>query len=84
MIEVEAIEVDMARFGRHKEHILTILRNAYDGGPQAEPFDEKTSWFRLEISAYQYFLQERVKQEAMSSATCETRLRAIAAALEQA
>ena len=74
----------MARFGGHKEPLLAILRNAYDCGPQAEPFDEKKSWFRLETSAHQYFLQERAKQEAMCSAKCEARLRAIAKALEQA
>ena len=74
----------MARFGGHREPLLAILRNACDCGPQAEPFDEKKSWFRLETSAHQYFLQERAKQEAMCSAKCEARLRAIAKALEQA
>jgi hypothetical protein len=79
-----AIEVKMTAFNKHKQPLLAILREAYDGGPQAEPFDEEKSWVRLENSAYQYFLQERAKQEAMSSAECEARLRAIAAALEPA
>ena len=79
-----AIEVKMTAFNNHKGPLLAILRNAYDCGPQAEPFDEEKSWFRLETSAHQYFLQERAKQEAMCSAKCEARLRAIAKALEQA
>jgi hypothetical protein len=79
-----AVEANMARFGGHKESLLAVLRNAYECGPQAEPFDEEKSWFRLETSAYQYFSQEGAKQEAMSSAEREARLRAIAKALKQA
>jgi hypothetical protein len=82
--EDKAVEVNMAHFGGHKEPLLAILRNAYDCGLQAEPFDEEKSWFRLETSAHQYFFQERAKQETMSSAEREARLRAIAAALKQA
>ena len=70
-----AIEVKMTAFNNHKGPLLAILRNAYDCGPQAEPFDEEKSWFRLETSAYQYFSQEGAKQEAMSSAEREARLR---------
>lgn len=79
-----AIEVKMTAFSNHKQPLLAILREAYDCGPQADPFDMEKSWHRLETSAHQYFLQERAKQEAMSSAKCEARLRAIAAALKQA
>jgi len=74
----------MVDFEAHKEPLLAILRDAYGCGPQADPFDEEKAWFRLEHSAYQYFLQERVKQKTMSSAKCETRLRAIAKKLKQA
>jgi hypothetical protein len=81
---IAAVEVNMAHFGGHKEPLLAILRNAYDCGPKADPFDMEKSWLRLETSAHQYFLQEKAKQEAMSSAEREARLRAIAEALKQA
>jgi hypothetical protein len=79
-----AIEVKMAGFNSHKDTLLIILRDAFDCGPKAEPFDEEKSWFRLETSAYHYFMQERAKQEAMTSANREARLRAIAKALKRA
>src|SRR5437773_751997 len=78
------IELKMEGFSGHKQPILAILRKAYDCGPKAEPFDEEKSWSRVEKSAHQYFLQERAKQEAMSSAECEARQRVIAAALKRA
>jgi len=79
-----AVEFNMTGFNGHKEPLLAILRDAYDCGPKAEPFDEKKSWLRLETTAHQYFVQERGKQEAMSSADREARQRAIAEALKRA
>jgi hypothetical protein len=78
-----AIEVKMTAFNNHKQPLLAILREAYDCGPKAEPFDEEKSWSRLETTAHLYFMQERAKQEAMTSANREARLRAIAEALKR-
>jgi hypothetical protein len=79
-----AIEVKMAAFDSHKQTLIAILHDAYGGGPKAVPFDEEKSWFRLETTAHQYFMQERAKQDAMSNANREARQRAIGAALKQA
>jgi hypothetical protein len=79
-----AIEDNMAGFNGHKEPLLAILRDAYDCGPKADPFDEEKSWVRLETSAHQYFLQEMAKQELMNSAIREARQRAIEKALKRA
>ena len=78
-----AIEVEMTAFNDHKQPLLAILREAYDCGPQADPFNEEKSWFRLETTAHQYFMQERAKQIAMTSANREARLRAIKDALKR-
>jgi hypothetical protein len=80
----DAIEVNMAGFNGHKEPLLAIIRDAYDRGPKAEPFDEEKSWIRLERTAHHYFLQERVKQGTLSGADREARHRAIEKALQRA
>jgi hypothetical protein len=79
-----AIEVKMTAFYNHKQPLLAILREAYGGGPQAEPFDEEKSWSRLETTAHLYFMQEGAKHEAMSNANREARQRAIGEALKNA
>jgi hypothetical protein len=79
-----AIDVKMTVFEGHKPTLLSIIREAHNCGPKAEPFDDAKSWYRLEIAAHQYFMQERTKQEAMSSADREARLRKIGNALNRA
>jgi hypothetical protein len=79
-----AIEVKMATFDNHKQKLLSILREAYDLGSKAAPFDDAQSWLRLETTAHQYFIQEGAKQEAMSSASREARQRVIGEALKRA
>ena len=63
------VEASLSKFERHREAILTILRNVHQGGPKSDPFDENTTWDRLTRLAYSFLLQERVKQETMAAAT---------------
>jgi hypothetical protein len=78
------IEKRMAAFCSYKQPLLAILHEAYSGGPQADRFDNRKSWVRLERTAFQYFLQEGAKHEAISNAKREARQRAIGAALKKA
>jgi hypothetical protein len=71
----EAIEVGLTAFDRHKEALLTILRNDYEHGPQAEPFDADRSWHDLTFLARAYFWKATVKREVMPAAELVARLR---------
>ena len=70
-----AIEVGLIAFDRHQEALLTILRNDYEGGTRAEPFDANRSWRGLAALAGSYLWRARVKQEVMPAAELVVRLR---------
>ena len=70
-----AIEVGLTAFDRHQEALLTILRNDYERGPRAEPFDADRSWRGLTSLAGAYFWRATVKQEVMPAAELVGRLR---------
>jgi hypothetical protein len=69
------IEVDLAAFDRHQEALLTILRNDYERGPRAEPFDANRSWRGLISLAGTYLREGRAKNELMPAAAQVARLR---------
>jgi hypothetical protein len=70
-----AIEVSLTAFDRHQEALLTILRNDYERGSRAEPFDADRSWRDLTFLARAYFWKATVKQELMPAAELVARLR---------
>jgi hypothetical protein len=70
-----AIEVGLTAFDRHQEALLTVLRNDYERGPRAEPFDADRSWRGLTSLAGAYFWRATVKQEVMPAAELVARLR---------
>jgi len=78
------IELKLADFSSHREHLLSLLRDAHDRGTKAEPFDKDKSWLRIETTAYQYLAREKVKQNITSSPDHEARYRAIADAMQRA
>jgi hypothetical protein len=89
------IETGSAKFGRHKEALLAILRDEYKRGLKSAPVDadgaepmpfdtDRAAWHSLESLAYQYFHRERVKQKAAKPADRQARLRDIAKVLERA
>jgi hypothetical protein len=70
-----AIEVGLKAFDRHQEALLTILRNDYERGTRAEPFDADRPWHSLTFLARAYFWRARIKQEVMPAAKLVARLR---------
>jgi hypothetical protein len=70
-----AIEVGLTAFDRHQEALLTILRNDYERGPRAEPFDANRSWRGLTSLAGTYLWEGRAKKELMPAAEQVARLR---------
>lgn len=74
----------IAKFCGHGEVLLSPLRDAYDRGPKAQPFDADKASTDIAALAYLYYARERVKREAMSAADREARCRAIADALRTA
>ena len=77
------VEANLSKFERHRETILAILRNAHQGGPKSDPFDENTTWDRLTRLAHSFLLQERVKQETMAAADRKAQLSELATALKR-
>lgn len=75
------IKAKLAGFGSYREQLLRHLRDAYDLGPKAEPFDEAKSWFGTETTAYQYFALQILKQTAKDHGA---RYRAISRAAQRA
>jgi hypothetical protein len=69
-----AIEAALTAFDRHQEALLTILRNDYEAGLRAEPFDANRSWRGVTSLAGTYFWRARVKQQVMSAAELVARL----------
>jgi hypothetical protein len=69
------IEVDLAAFDRHQEALLTILRNDYERGPRAEPFDANRSWRGLTSLAGIYLWEGKAKNDLMPAAEQAARLR---------
>jgi hypothetical protein len=72
-----AIEVGLTAFDRHQEALLTILRNDYERGPRAEPFDANRSWRGLTSLAETYLWEGRTKTELMPTAEQVARLRGL-------
>lgn len=70
-----AIEVGLTAFDRHQEALLTNLRNDYERGPRAEPFDANRSWRGLTSLAGTYLWEGRAKSELMPTAAQVARLR---------
>jgi hypothetical protein len=70
-----AIEIGLTAFERHQEALLTILRNDYERGPGAEPFDADRSWLGLTSLAGTYLWEGRLKKELMPAAEQLARLR---------
>jgi len=58
MREVAAIEEPLAKFGEHKDVLLSLLQEAYERGPKAEPFDKDASWSRIEAVAWMQYWQQ--------------------------
>jgi hypothetical protein len=74
--KTEAVkEASLDIFDRHKEALLITLRNDYERGPRAEPFDADRSWRGLTSLAGAYFWRARVKQQVMPAAELVARLR---------
>jgi hypothetical protein len=78
------IEELLERFGRHKETLLSLLRDAYNSHATTEAFDAEMSWGSVEGLARLYYARDRVKQEATSNADREARYRKIAETLMHA
>jgi hypothetical protein len=70
-----AIKVDLTAFDRHQEALLTMLRNDYERGPRAEPFDANGSWRGLTSLAGTYLWEGMAKKRAMPAAEQVARLR---------
>jgi hypothetical protein len=70
-----AIKVDSTAFDRHKEALLAMLRNDYERGPKAEPFDANRSWRGLTSLAGTYLWEGMAKKELMPAAEQVARLR---------
>jgi hypothetical protein len=70
-----AIKVDLTAFDRHKEDLLTILRNDHERGPKAEPFDPNRSWRGLTSLAGTYLWEGMARKELMPAAEQVARLR---------
>lgn len=81
MAEIEKL---LLQFGNHKEPLLSLLCNAYDGDSKAAPFDTDRAWHDIKSMAHFYFTQEMVKREAISNAEREARCRKIAESLGRA
>ena len=75
MAEVEKL---LLQFGNHKEMLLSLLCNAYNGDSKAALFDTDRAWHDIKSMAHLYFTQEMVKREAISNAEREARCRKIA------
>jgi hypothetical protein len=68
------VEAGLAAFDAHKETLLAFLRNDYERGPRAEPFDPDASWRDLNSLAGTYFWKARVKQGVLPAAALAARL----------
>lgn len=77
------IDAQLVGFRGHKNGLLFHLRDAYNGGTKAEPFDEGGSWTRIETTAYQYFALQILKETVISNDR-EARYRAISEASQHA
>ena len=80
----DAEKTGLAIFNQHKKNLLDMLRNVYERGPKAKPFDADKAWLSLTGLAGFYFRQSSVKQEIMPAADRIKRLRDITKVLERA
>jgi hypothetical protein len=79
-----SIEERLTEFRKDKEVLLSLLQNAYDRGPKAEPFDKDRSWSQLESVAFIQHSVEKIKRETMGAVERKARLGKLAEALTRA
>jgi hypothetical protein len=79
-----SIEERLTEFRKDKEVLLSLLQNAYERGPKAEPFDKDKLWSQLETVAYMQHSVEKIKRETMGAVERKARLGKLAEALTRA